>query len=441
MLVKSESVNKMRRQRSRHTGQRRKPPPQRASGLVEVLIERILPGGAGLAHADGRTLLVALAAPGDRVRVRIERRQGRVAFASIAEIVSPSPVRIEPPCPYFGRCGGCDFQHLSYEAQLAAKVEIIRDCLRRIAQIDFAGEIPITGSPNPLHYRSRAQWQFEPQQMRLGYFERGSHRVCDVAACPVLVPELEATLESLREQMKKGSLPEGALEFQAVAGDDGSSLAPPVAELPTREVSRLIGANRYRFSAEGFFQINHELLELLIATAIGDVHGDTAVDLYCGAGLFTLPLARRFTRVFGVEAHAIAIGFAGHNLEDAGLDNVTLETAKVSEWLTANSERLTPIDFLLLDPPRAGAEDNAIDGILKLRPQRIAYVSCDPATLARDLKGLIAGGYRLDAVAAFDMFAQTHHVETVVHLKAFDILKTKVLGNILKSLEIDTKVL
>jgi 23S rRNA (uracil1939-C5)-methyltransferase len=382
------------------------------------LIERILPGGVGLAHADGRTLLVALAAPGDRVRVRIERVHGRVAFASIAEIVSPSPERIEPPCPYFGRCGGCDFQHLTYEAQLSAKVEMMRDCLRRIAQIDFTGEIPITGSPNAFHYRSRAQWQHDPQQMRLGYFERGSHRVCDVEVCPVLAPELQATLESLRGQMKEGLLPEGMTEFEAVAGDNGSSLAPPVAEHPTREVSRRIGRHLYRFSAEGFFQINHELLEALIAAVTAGAHGETAVDLYCGAGLFTLPLAQKFARVYGIEAHAAAINFARLNLEDAGLDNATLEAARVGEWLADNSERLSPVDFVLLDPPRAGAEDNAIGGILALHPQRIAYVSCDPATLARDLKGLIAGGYRLDSVAAFDMFPQTHHVETVVHLKA-----------------------
>jgi 23S rRNA (uracil1939-C5)-methyltransferase len=409
----------MRKQQHTRSAVRRRPREQKhSSAPLEVLIERILPGGVGLAHADGRTLLVALAAPGDRVRVRIERVHGRVAFASIAEIVSPSPERVEPPCPYFGRCGGCDFQHLSYEAQLAAKVEIIRDCLRRIAQVDFRGEISITGSPNAWRYRSRAQWQHDPQQMRLGYFERGSHRVCDVAACPVLVPELQAMLESLREQMKKGSLPEGVSEFEAVAGDDDSSLAPPAPEHPTREVSRRIGKHRYRFSAEGFFQINHELLEPLIAAATRNTQGDTAVDLYCGAGLFTLPLAQNFTRVYGVEAHATAINFARLNLEDAGLDNATLEAARVGEWLANNSERLTPVDFVLLDPPRAGAEDNAIDGILALHPQHIAYVSCDPATLARDLKSLVAGGYKLDSVAAFDMFAQTHHVETVVHLKA-----------------------
>jgi 23S rRNA (uracil1939-C5)-methyltransferase len=406
-----------KRKRPRPADRREPHREQNARKSVEVTIERILPGGAGLAHADGRTLLVALAAPGDNVRVRIERVQGRVAFASITEIIKPAPVRVAPPCPYFGRCGGCDFQQLSYEAQLASKVEIIRDCLRRIARIEFAGDIPIKGSPNVWQYRSRAQWQHDPQRKRLGYFERASHRVCDVAQCPVLVPALQATFESLREQMKEGLLPEGVTELQAVAGDDGASLAPPVPEHPTREVSRRIGGNLYRFSAEGFFQINHELLESLIAAALHGARGQTAVDLYCGAGLFTLPLAQRFARVFGVEASPLAIGYARRNLADANLGNATFETARVSDWLKETSESLAPVDFLLLDPPRAGAEDGATDSILALQPRHIAYVSCDPATLARDLKVLTAGGYQLDSVAAFDMFPQTHHVETVAHLK------------------------
>jgi 23S rRNA (uracil1939-C5)-methyltransferase len=407
----------MKRQKRNRSGERRQPRGgQSESTIVEVTIERILPGGAGLAHADGRTLLVALAAPGDHVRARIERVQGRVAFASIAEIISPSPVRVEPLCPYFGLCGGCDFQQLSYEAQLTSKVEIIRDCLRRIAQVEIAGEIPITPAPNPWHYRSRAQWQHDPLKKHFGYFERASHRVCDVAACPVLVPSLEATLESLREQMKEDLLPEEATELQAVAGDDGVSLSPPIPGHPTREASRQIGGHDYHFSPDGFFQINHELLEPLIAAAINGAQGDTAIDLYCGAGLFTLPLAWRFSRVHGVEANVRAISFAEHNLKDANLCNATFEAARVGQWLANNSERLAPVDFVLLDPPRAGAEDEAIGGILALRPRLIAYVSCDPATLARDLKGLIQGGYRLESLAAFDMFPQTHHVETVAHL-------------------------
>ena len=394
---------------------------QRAKGqpatVHEVLIERILPGGAGLAHADGRTLLVALAAPGDRVRVQIERAQGRVAFASIREIVEASPLRVEPPCPYFGRCGGCDFQQLSYEAQLAAKVEIIRDCLRRIAHLEFAGDIPITSAPNPWHYRSRAQWQHDSHNHRLGYFERNSHRVCDVAECPVLVPELQAVLGNLREQLRDDALPPDVTEFQAVAGDDGASLAPPAARNPTREVSRRVGEHLYRFSAEGFFQVNHELLAPLINIAIGDARGQAALDLYCGVGLFSLPLAARFQKVIGVEANAQAIRYAGHNAEAAGLGNVQFECAKVGEWLREKSGELEPFDFVLLDPPRAGAEEDTINQILALRPKRISYVSCDPATLARDLKGLVAGGYTLDVVTALDMFPQTHHVETIVQLK------------------------
>lgn len=411
-------MKKQKRNRSGGKAQLRR--ERSADAFVEVTIERILPGGLGLAHADGQTLLVALAAPGDRASVRIERVQGRVAFASIAEIISPSPVRIKPPCPYFGLCGGCDFQQLDYEAQLSAKVEIIRDCLRRIAQIEITGEIPITASPNAWHYRSRAQWQHDPIKNRLGYFERASHRVCDVAECPVLVPALQETLEGLRGQMKEDLLPEGATELQAVAGDSGASLVPPVPGYPTREVSRRIGGHDYHFSADGFFQINHELLEPLMTVALSDARGETAIDLYCGAGLFTLPLSERFTRVFGVEASAAAISYARRNVEDAHLDNAIFETARVSEWLASNSERLAPVDFVLLDPPRAGAEDGATNGILALRPRHISYVSCDPATLARDLKALAASGYRLDSLAAFDMFPQTHHVETVAHLHKYE---------------------
>lgn len=386
---------------------------------IEVSIERLLPGGAGLAHADGRTLLVALAAPGDRVRVRIERTRGSVSFASITEIIKPSPARVEPPCPYFGACGGCDFQQLSYEAQLAAKQEIISDCLRRLARVDLApAEIPITGSAARWHYRARAQWQHDARTRRLGYFERSSHRVCDVAACPVLAPALEGVFADLRRRMLSGTLPANIGELQAVAGDDGASLAPPLDDEATRDASRTIDGTRYHFSAEGFFQINHELLPALVAAAVGEARGTRAVDLYCGVGLFTLPLARRFAHVTGIEANATAISYARRNLKDAQLANATFECARVGEYLNRHASELTSADFLLLDPPRAGAEPAAIQGILTLRPPRITYVSCDPATLARDLRELMKDGYELESVAAFDMFPQTHHVETVAKLKA-----------------------
>ena len=385
---------------------------------VEVLIERILPGGAGLAHANGETILVELAAPGDRLRVRLERRRGSVAFASIVEIIEPSPARTEPPCPYFGRCGGCDFQQLNYEAQLAAKVEIIRDCLRRIARLDYPENIPITPSPAAWHYRSRAQWQYDALRNQLGYFERGSHTVCDVASCPVIVPALEETLESLRGRLRAGTLPREIREFQAVAGDEGASIFPPLDEAGTREVSRRIGEHLYLFSANSFFQINQELLPALVAYAVDGARGAAALDLYCGAGLFTLPLAERFAHVTGVEAHPGAVAYARRNLTAAQLTNASLACASVGEWLSAEANAHAGLDLILLDPPRTGAEEGVIDGLLLLGARRITYVSCDPATLARDLRGLTDGGYRLDSIAAFDMFPQTHHVETVAHLSS-----------------------
>jgi 23S rRNA (uracil1939-C5)-methyltransferase len=394
---------------------------------LEVLVERILPGGLGLAHADGRTVMVALAAPGDRLRVRIDRVKGNVSFASITEVIESSPHRIDPPCPYFGRCGGCDFQQLNYQAQLEAKSEIIRDCLRRIGGLETIPDFEITPAPNAWHYRARAQWQYDSIRKRLGYFEGGSHRVCDVAECAVLVPELQSVLESLRARMPQGELPDDARHFRAIAGDRELSIVDDHGRNPTvregaenRNITLTISGERYHLNAANFFQANNELSPALIESAIGLESGHTAIELYCGVGLFTLPLARRFKKVVGVESDVAAAEFARKNLDEAGLVNAKIDNEHVGNWLAWNelNPDLSSLDFLLLDPPRTGAESRVISGILKLKPKKICYVSCDPATLARDLKKLIAGGYSIDSIKAFDMFPQTHHVETVVHLSS-----------------------
>lgn len=388
----------------------------REGGEVEVVVERILPGGLGMAHADGQTVFVALAAPGDRALVRIERVRGSVAFASITRLRAPSPARVEPPCPYFGRCGGCDFQQLDYDAQLEAKVGIIRDCLRRIAHLEPPAHIPITPSPDRWHYRSRARWQHDPLRKHLGYYERGTHHVIDVLECPVAAPPLQDKLNSLRARMNDDSLPDDAHEFEAVAGDQGVSLTPPLDAEDAREQERVIGGENYRFGAGCFFQINHALLAPLVRAGLGDASGTSALDLYCGVGLFTLPLARRFAHVRGVEGNGSSADYARRNLARAQLSNARVETSAVGDWMSGHATSHERFDFVLLDPPRTGAEPETVKGILALAPRRVAYVSCDPATLARDLRALITGGYRLASVEAFDMFPQTHHVETVVHL-------------------------
>lgn len=392
-------------------------PTEQEEKTFEVEIERLLPGGVGLAHADGLTLLVSLAAAGDVLRIKIDRLQGKVGFASIVEILKPSPVRIEPPCPYFGRCGGCDFQQLTYKAQLETKVEIIRDCLRRIAQIEAPGAIRITPSADEWRYRARANWQVDVPAKLVGYFERGSNRVCDIEYCAVLTPQLQRTLERVREDIKADTLVPRARDIDAVIGDNSISVAPAFAGFTPDTIRRRIGNETYSFSAETFFQVNHALLEPLIAEALGSARGQFAVDLYSGVGLFTLPMARRFARVTAVEAHPKATEFARRNLETAKLENVEVVTLGVAHWLK-HSRPFEPLDFLLLDPPRVGCENAAIAGILALRPRRLVYVSCDPATLARDLKKFIDDDYKLDSIAAFDMFPQTHHVETVARLTA-----------------------
>lgn len=406
------SDTKLMRDRSPHTTH---------SKQIEVTIERMVPGGLGLAHAEGLTVFVALAAPGDVVRVRIDRVSGKVAFASIEEIIQPSPVRVEPPCPYFGACGGCDFQQLNYQAQLDSKTEMIRDCLRRIAHIEQPPEISITPSPQQWRYRSRANWQFDPLTKALGYFEAGSRRVCDVELCAVLAPGLQEILERVRSEIRDGSVTPLPKEIRAAVGegigDDNVSVAPPLAGYQTNDVSLSIGGERYSFDANSFFQTNHDLVGALVGAAIGNAKGKLAIDLYCGAGLFTLPLARRFERVVGMEVNDKASRFALRNLQRGQLQNAEIVTASVGEWLREHSHSFASVDFLLLDPPRAGAENIVIKGILDLHPRHISYVSCDPATLARDLKKLLAGGYSLESVVAFDMFPQTHHVETVAQLK------------------------
>jgi 23S rRNA (uracil1939-C5)-methyltransferase len=405
--------------------------------IVEVLIEKIVPDGFGLAHAENLTIFAPLVAAGDRARVRIERKKGKVAFAELIEILEPSADRVDPPCPHFGVCGGCDFQQLNYAAQLRAKVEIIKDCLRRIGKIDWQKEIEIVASPADWNYRTRAQWKRDGK--KLGYFERKSHRVCDVRVCPILTETLQKTLQSARENSDWNFA-----ELRATASGETVSLsfadrktdaepdenfyaANKIQEENDRtdassrkskaqEINLKIGEFDYSFSADVFFQVNHGLLPEFIETAIGKAEGNLALDLYCGVGLFTLPLAAKFKKVIGIEGNRLSIEFAKTNAGNNDLKNVDFQVSAVGKWLTENAEKIAAVDFVLLDPPRTGAETETIETLIRLQTAKIVYVSCNPATLARDLRAFTAGGYEIENIRAFDFFPQTHHVETVVHL-------------------------
>jgi len=384
--------------------------------LLDVKIEKIVPNGFGLAFAENLTVFVPLSAGGDKLRVRINQLKGKTAFAEIVEILAPSTERTEPRCPYFGRCGGCDFQQLKYEAQLAAKVGIVRDCLTRIGKIKYEREISIIGSPNDYEYRSRAQWHVDTRRKKIGYFQRKSHDIIDVEICPILKPELQEVLTELRETIEWESFWSEIVEIEsATAGGEISIYSAEIIE-PTEEISFTSNGETYLHDATSFFQGNPFLIEQLVEAATANAAGETALDLYCGVGLFTLPLARKFQKVIGVEGYDKAIDYAEKNIENARLANVEFHRENVGDWLKGNSENMKNPDFLLLDPPRSGTEKETVEYILKLQPKQISYVSCEPSTLARDLKILTENDYSIESIVALDLFPQTHHVETVVRL-------------------------
>jgi 23S rRNA (uracil1939-C5)-methyltransferase len=384
---------------------------------IEVTIEKIVPNGFGLAFAENLTVFVALAAKGDKLLVKIIQTKGKTAFAEIVEILEPSPDRTEPRCPYFGRCGGCNFQQLNYQAQLAAKIAIVRDCLTRIGKINYEKDIPIIASPKDYEYRSRAQWHLDTRKKKFGYFQRKSHEIIDVKVCPILTPELENTLTDLREEIAWESFWSEIVEIEAANAVEEISIYSSEIIEPTDEIVFEANGEKYFYDATSFFQGNPFLIEELVETALKDAAGETALDLYCGVGLFTLPLARKFQNVSGVEGYEKAIDFAKKNVENARLSNVKFFRENVDEFLTENLAKLKNLDFVLLDPPRAGTEREIVENLIKLQPKQISYVSCEPSTLARDLKILTENFYTIESITALDLFPQTHHVETVVRLK------------------------
>lgn len=389
--------------------------------FVEVKIERIVPNGFGIGFADGLTVFVSLAVAGDLVRAKITQKKGKIVFAEIDEILRPSEDRVSPPCRYFGHCGGCDFQQMNYAAQIKAKSGIIRDSLRRIGKIDWPNEIDVVASPSQFEYRSRAQWHLDVARRRIGYFRRSSHDVIDVDGCPVLAPRLASKLGELRENLDWSQFWADHAVVEAASSESKISVYSRELVEPTAEISFEFGGNRYFYDARSFFQGNLLLVESLVDEAIGGFSGAVALDLYCGVGLFALPLTRSFARVIGVEANERSIESATRNAEYARAENTEFHAEPVGEWLLQNGASLGPVDLVVLDPPRAGTEKETIGEIINIRPHRISYVSCEPSTLARDLKLLTDGGYKIETVRGFDLFPQTHHVETVVRLRVNDI--------------------
>ena len=412
-------------------------------------------------------MLVPRVLPGERVEVEEVRTAKGVVHARPLRILEAVPERVEPPCPYFGRCGGCQYQHLRPELQTAAKREILRETLRRIGKISWDAEIPVHAA-HPWNYRNQAQLKVALQpdgKARLGFFEAESHRLVSIDACLIVSPRLNAILAELRgpdwSERLAGVAPVSEIELLAddcdeevmmtlrgsfdwacaFDGDGQSALAeeclrllPGVTSVAIERgrafrafgkpaLSYAMGDFRYQISHGSFFQASRFLLpELVAAVTSGAVEAappnrDTlALDLFAGVGLFTLPLARGFGQVIAVESNPRSAADLAANAQAHGLSNVRAIRESAFDFLRRFA-RAEP-DLVVLDPPRAGVGMPTLKLLAGARPKRIHYVSCHPPTLARDLAYLIERGYELESVELFDFFPQTFHIECLAKLIA-----------------------
>lgn len=374
--------------------------------MPELTIERIVPGGDGLGRVDGAVCLVPYGLPGDRLEVSEPQRRGGVLRAAAVRVIDSSPHRISAECPVFGVCGGCTWLHFAYPAQAEAKRAIVADCFRRIAHCEVVPGWIEDGSLR-LGYRTRAT--FRGRRGQYGFLEARSHTVADIAACPLCHPRLNEALAALRASGLEGEFeitvnPEGP-DTLVWAREHGDELRRVFRQTNTPGDRR-----RYQFLFDGvpiicgsFAQSSLLLNRMLVQRvheAIGA--GESLLDLYCGSGNFSLALTRD-RKLMGLDHNRAAIAAAQEIAPnfDIGDEGVFARAIGSRTW-----------DAILLDPPREGAKA-IMPALAGCRAERIVYVSCDPATLARDAKVLLEAGWGLAALDAVDMFPNTHHVECV----------------------------
>ena len=390
-----------------------------------MTVEKLVYGGDGLARLDGRVVLAPFVLPGERVRLRAEQEKPGLVKALTEAVLDPSTGRVPAPCPYFGRCGGCHYQHAAYELQLTAKRQILVEELRRLGKIEPPEDVTVV-SGEPWGYRNRAQVHIE--NGRIGYREARSHRLCAIERCPIASPKVNEVLAALAAMLRDPRWPRFVRGLEIFTDEHQVQLTVteterPVARrffewcgetIPGMVEGALDYEQRFRVSRNSFFQVNRFLPDRLVETALDATGGETALDLYAGVGLFTLALARRFAKVTAVESGSAAVRDLEFNAARAGLSNVTAAASAAERFLESLE---TAPDCVLLDPPRAGLGKIVVRRLCELKPRTLAVVSCDPATLARDLAGLVASGYRIDRIALVDLFPQTYHLESVVRLR------------------------
>ena len=446
-----------------------------------LTIEKLIYGGDGLGrlpadeHGRGKAVFVPFVLAEEQIDATVIEEKPGFARARVNQIVEASPHRIPPACAYFARCGGCHYQHATYEHQLAIKKEILRENLRRMAKLELPCEIEVHPSP-PWNYRNRSRLQVRTApEFALGYFKFGSHQLLPVDQCPISSPLINRGIATLWQAGKNGNPPSGLLDVELFANADDTQLLVEIscaaeakrslvkswteqlcAVMPEitgvvafREAKRSktgsvqetllsFGEDRliyktqsgvYRVTAGSFFQTNRHLTDELLKIVTAGQSGEVALDLYAGVGLFSRALAGDFRHIVSVEPSQTAFADLKYNLPKNGeaiqataeqyLNGRPSEAGNrpgsMSEAALPSSERKP--DLVIVDPPRSGLGERVARAVADLGASRIAYVSCDPATLARDLVLLLSAGYRIERAHLVDLFPQTYHLETVLHLR------------------------
>ena len=405
-------------------------------------------------------MFVPFVLPGERVEAEIRPGKGGFARAAVTQLIEASADRIAACCPYFQQCGGCHYQHIPYGRQLEFKAQILRETLQRIAKIELKDEIRLHASP-PWNYRNRTRLQVRTApEFAVGYYRFGSREFLPVGECPISSPLINRVMGRLTElggldcpaaveeiELFAEAADEQLLAWAFCGGDASGKELLRWAEAIRREMPDLIGLSffasrqrqrsedeashdlkllaqsgakairyrtghgEYQFSAGAFFQVNRHLIDELVSVVTGGAGGDVALDLYAGGGLFSVPLAKKIHHIFAVEPSHTSLPDLRQNVPAS----VKVVGTRTEEYLSSRTVGKRP-DLVVLDPPRTGAGKAVTRSLVELGAQRVRYVSCDPATLARDLALLVAAGYRIEEAHLFDLFPQTFHIESVMLL-------------------------
>ena len=440
------------------------------NAVYEALVTDYTAEGQGIAHIDGVAVFIPNAIAGERVKVRIDMVRKTWAAGKITEILEKSPYRVNRACPVAKLCGGCDFWHMDYAEETRLKAARVRDCLNRLAG-EKLDEVPILAAPDCRGYRNKAQYPVASKKGRAyaGFFRAGTHDVVENSRCLILPQETDQVKDAVIDHVNQFRVPvydetahtgllrhiyirRGAVSGQILVclAVNGRTLphAPELVErlkkipgfatlvlsVNTKKGNAVLGDKfvtlygpgyiedtlcglNFRLSARSFYQVNHAQAQRLYETAIamaGITKDDLVLDLYCGVGTITLAMASAAGRVIGVEVVPQAIEDAKDNARRNGIENAEFFCADAGAAALDLEQKGIRPDIITVDPPRKGLNGDAIEAIARMSPKRLVYVSCDPATLARDVALLKERGFRVEKVTAADLFPRCSHIETIV---------------------------